>query len=107
MKVKYKSSNNNYEVVQGTIPNRVTMVFVGKGDDLSVKNGQEYTNHCTTVELNEQIQAGIVKVMEANVPPPASSADLKITVDSKELQRAVELAKELEATLLRIKGMFV
>jgi hypothetical protein len=100
MKVKYVHSGNNYEVIDGTLDEHVTLVFIGHGEKKTKPDGTKYENYCTRAHLDSRIACGDVEVIEDERLP------LKIEVDTSPLDKALASAQELEATLLRIKELW-
>lgn len=93
MRIKFYEGGAEYEVKDGLMEGYVTL--------RKTTTGELYENYFTRESMNKKIELGeVVRVDET--PEPLS---LKIEVDASPLERALAVAKELEATLLRIKEL--
>ena len=111
MKAFYTASQNSYKVVKGLNGGGwLSMIFINQDGS----EGHIYEDHCTEKTFWELVARGDVVIQEFDFPERKSSKaapkitldPLRIEVDSSAVTSALAEAKELEATLLRIKAMF-
>jgi hypothetical protein len=98
MKIKYKNGNKSW--IYGVTPGTSEYVTL-----TNLTTGNVFKDHYTRRELESRIRDGdlIVVEEENSLKINVDSTDLKTTVAL--LDKAVELAKELETTLARIGVM--
>lgn len=103
MKIKYYACGDVYEVSEGTQRETVTVT--------NLTSGAKFLNNHTWASLAKSLLTGKIFIAglsdKVEAKPAPASTDLEISVDSSELDKALATAKELEATMLRIKGLFV
>lgn len=92
--IKWSFGFTNYEVLAD-----------GKLKSVDGDNpGELFSGHALDY-LQRQVDRHMVVIVSKPTPKPIDT--LQITVDSSQLASALAMAKELEATMLRIKGLFV
>jgi hypothetical protein len=94
--------------MKGSRGDFVSLLVLDRGDSGVKEAGYVYKDYCGKADLDAWIDSGSVIVLDVLDEQKNESAPefLKVGVDSSELEKALTMAKELEATLLRIKSMF-